>query len=134
MPNTTVGEKGCFCNPGYFWDYYPGMATDTSAYDNMTCVVTLVLNCSNRSTIAGLRSQSQQVLMQGTGPNCTMYVNVTRNGSDCPGYTVCKERRGTPQNPCTPCPMNSDSPAGSISRDECSCQVTSRVQQPCLES
>jgi hypothetical protein len=127
MPNTTLGTKGCFCDPGFFWDWYPE-APNTNEEANFTCVSLLTLPCpgDNGTATTGAAGSDVQTVSNSTAGNsskCVLYVNVTKRGRDCPGFKPCKEVRGTPENPCVRCPRNSDSPAGSGSRADCFCQV-----------
>ncbi len=119
---------GCFCDPGFYWDWYPE-APDANEEANFTCVIVSTLPCPGdngtaTSTAAG--SEVVETWTNGTAGNtskCVIYINVTKRGRDCPGFKPCKEARGTLENPCVRCPRNSDSPAGSGSRADCFCQV-----------
>ncbi len=129
MPNTTLGTKGCFCDPGFFWDWYPD-APDANEEANFTCTSVLTLPCpGDNGTVVTAASDAQTqgvsngTVTAGNSSKCVLYVNVTKRGRDCPGFKSCKEGRGTPENPCVRCPKNADSPAGAGSRADCFCQV-----------
>ncbi len=97
----------CLCNPGYALDYEISDDPEGDAAAAVTTALTCQVDVTTCNATAGA---------------CSVSTELKRGEKDCKDYVKCRAKRGTEAAPCTRCPENAISDAGTRSISGCRCK------------